>query len=190
MLSFLNATLGEHIRLELDLQPVPRVRMDPGQLDQVLVNLAINARDAMPGGGTLSVVTRDATITDPPLGLSAGRYVDLRVTDTGVGMSPEVLERAFEPFFTTKADAGRDRTRAGHRLRHGAERARPGDHRVGARRGDQRPGAASRDPGHAGRAGGRSRRCRAAGDSGCSSSRTRWTCAKASSRCSPKPATS
>jgi two-component system, cell cycle sensor histidine kinase and response regulator CckA len=106
ILSFLDAALGERIRLELDLQPVPRVRMDPSQLDQVLVNLAINARDAMPNGGTLSVVTRDVTITDPSPGLSAGRYVELRVADTGQGMSREVLDRAFEPFFTTKAAAG------------------------------------------------------------------------------------
>ncbi len=106
VVSFLDAGLGEHIRLELDLQPVPYVRMDPGQLDQVLVNLAINARDAMSGGGTLSVVTRDVDVTDPPLGLSPGRYVDLQVRDTGQGMTEEVLERAFEPFFTTKTALG------------------------------------------------------------------------------------
>lgn len=106
ILSFLDAALGDRIRLELDLQPVPRVRMDPSQLDQVLVNLAINARDAMPGGGTLSIVTRDVTITSPSPGLPAGRYVELRVADTGQGMSREVLERAFEPFYTTKASAG------------------------------------------------------------------------------------
>ena len=106
VVTFLDAGLGEHIRLELDLQPVPYVRMDPGQLDQVLVNLAINARDAMSGGGTLSVVTRDVAITDPPLGLSPGRYVDLQVRDTGQGMTREVLERAFEPFFTTKTALG------------------------------------------------------------------------------------
>ena len=106
ILSFLDAALGERIGLELDLQPVPPVRMDPSQLDQVLVNLAINARDAMPSGGTLTVLTRDVTITNPSPRLSAGRYVELRVADTGQGMSREVLERAFEPFFTTKAAAG------------------------------------------------------------------------------------
>jgi two-component system cell cycle sensor histidine kinase/response regulator CckA len=106
ILSFLDAALGERIGLELDLQPVPSVRMDPSQLDQVLVNLAINARDAMPNGGTLSVTTRDVAITESAPGLSAGRYVELRVADTGQGMSREVLERAFEPFFTTKAAAG------------------------------------------------------------------------------------
>jgi two-component system, cell cycle sensor histidine kinase and response regulator CckA len=106
ILSFLDAALGERIGLELDLQPVSSARMDPSQLDQVLVNLAINARDAMPNGGTLFVTTKDVTITEPAPGLSAGRYVELRVSDTGQGMSPEVLERAFEPFFTTKAAAG------------------------------------------------------------------------------------
>jgi two-component system, cell cycle sensor histidine kinase and response regulator CckA len=106
ILSFLDAALGERIGLELDLQPVSSARMDPSQLDQVLVNLAINARDAMPNGGTLFVTTKDVTITEPAPGLSAGRYVELRVSDTGQGMSPEALERAFEPFFTTKAAAG------------------------------------------------------------------------------------
>jgi PAS domain S-box-containing protein len=106
VLSFLDAALGEHIRLELDLRPVPLVRMDPGQIDQVLVNLAINARDAMPSGGTLSVTTDDVTMTSPAPGLPAGRYAELRVTDTGQGMSREVLERAFEPFFTTKGALG------------------------------------------------------------------------------------
>ncbi|QIK68097.1 PAS domain-containing protein [Nocardioides sp. HDW12B] len=106
VVAFLGAGLGEHIRVELDLQPVPFVRMDPGQLDQILVNLAINARDAMSGGGTLSVGARDAVITDPPLGLPPGRYVDLQVVDTGHGMTEEVLERAFEPFFTTKSAQG------------------------------------------------------------------------------------
>jgi PAS domain S-box-containing protein len=106
VLSFLDAALGEHIRLELDLRPVPRVRMDPGQIDQVLVNLAINARDAMSSGGTLTVTTDDVTITSPSPGLPAGRYAELRVTDTGQGMSREVLERAFEPFFTTKGALG------------------------------------------------------------------------------------
>ena len=106
VLPFLDAALGERIKVDLDLQPIPPVRMDPTQLDQILVNLAINARDAMPTGGTLSVATRDVTLTNPAPGLSAGRYVELRVADTGQGMSREVLERAFEPFFTTKSVGG------------------------------------------------------------------------------------
>ena len=80
--------------------------MDPSQFDQVLVNLAINARDAMPGGGALSVATRDVTLTDPAARAFRGRYVELRVADTGQGMSRAVLERAFEPFFTTKSATG------------------------------------------------------------------------------------
>lgn len=106
ILTLLPAALGDHISLNVDLEPVPRVRMDPSQLNHALVNLAINARDAMPGGGTLSVTTNPVDLSQPPLGLTAGTYVELRVTDTGQGMSREVLERAFEPFFTTKAGQG------------------------------------------------------------------------------------
>ncbi|MEV6844625.1 PAS domain S-box protein [Actinoplanes sp. NPDC051411] len=102
----LRRTLGEHIHLitTLDRQLRP-VYADAGQLEQILVNLAVNARDAMPSGGTLSIETSpadigaaDTTTTNVP----AGRYVRLRVSDTGVGMPPEVIERAFEPFYTTK----------------------------------------------------------------------------------------
>ena len=80
--------------------------VDPGQLQNALLNLAINARDAMPGGGRLTIeaaeaeLDADAAATRP--GLRAGRYVMLAVADTGTGMTPEVRERAFEPFFTTK----------------------------------------------------------------------------------------
>ncbi|WP_433791759.1 PAS domain S-box protein [Actinoplanes sp. CA-252034] len=102
-------TLGEHIQLHADLEPrLWPVLADPGQIEQVLVNLAVNARDAMPGGGTLTVHTGnqeltadEATRTRPPV--PAGMYVRLRVADTGTGIPPDVLERVFEPFFTTKA---------------------------------------------------------------------------------------
>ena len=102
-------TLGEHIRLHTDLEPLLwPVRADPGQIEQVLVNLAVNARDAMPTGGTLTVHTgnqvigaEDAVALRPPA--PPGRYVRLEVSDTGAGIPPEVLERVFEPFFTTKA---------------------------------------------------------------------------------------
>ncbi|MGZ4561647.1 MAG: ATP-binding protein, partial [Mycobacteriaceae bacterium] len=79
---------------------------DPGQVEQVLVNLAVNARDAMPGGGTLSIDTRNIAVDEdyaaarPPL--APGRYVCVRVSDSGIGMTPDVLDQAFEPFFTTK----------------------------------------------------------------------------------------
>jgi CheY-like chemotaxis protein len=81
------------------------IMADPGQIEQIILNLAINARDAMPGGGTLSIDTTATEVTgDEALvsGIPGGHYVRIRVGDTGVGMSAEVRDRAFEPFFTTK----------------------------------------------------------------------------------------
>jgi signal transduction histidine kinase/ActR/RegA family two-component response regulator len=103
----LRRTLGEHITLTTapadGLWPV---KADAGQLEQVLVNLAVNARDAMPGGGKLTIDTANITVdqayADGRPGLKPGRYARLRVSDTGTGMPPEVLARVFEPFFTTK----------------------------------------------------------------------------------------
>jgi CheY-like chemotaxis protein len=80
-------------------------RADPGQIEQVIMNLAINARDAMPRGGTLTIETQpvDTTqIASLPIGLKPGRYVSLAVRDTGVGMDQATLSHVFEPFFTTK----------------------------------------------------------------------------------------
>ncbi len=104
----LRRLIGEHIAIELSDEPdLGRVKVDPGQLEQVIVNLAVNARDAMPRGGRLtihisSVVFGDA---DPALhpGVSAGQYVRLCVADTGSGMDEATRARIFEPFFTTKA---------------------------------------------------------------------------------------
>ncbi|MGH2929169.1 MAG: ATP-binding protein, partial [Solirubrobacteraceae bacterium] len=106
----LRRTLGEHVGLETTLdRELWVVAADPGQLEQVLVNLAVNARDAMPAGGTLTVDTANVDIDEEYAagrpGLRPGRYVLMRVSDTGVGMEPSVAEHAFEPFFTTKADA-------------------------------------------------------------------------------------
>jgi PAS domain S-box-containing protein len=103
----LRRTLGEHIDLEIsggaELWPV---QADRGQLEQVLVNLAINARDAMPRGGKLSIETdnleADAVYAQGRPGLRPGRYVRLRVSDTGTGMDQATIDRVFEPFFTTK----------------------------------------------------------------------------------------
>ncbi|MFI1994077.1 PAS domain S-box protein [Actinoplanes sp. NPDC020271] len=102
----LRRSLGEHIHLitNLDRQLLP-IHADASQVEQILLNLAVNARDAMPGGGTLSIDTSNAEIADDDSTgrhLPPGRYVRLRVSDTGSGMPPEVIERAFEPFYTTK----------------------------------------------------------------------------------------
>jgi PAS domain S-box-containing protein len=103
----LRRTLGEHIVLRASLPAdLWHVLADSGQIEQVLVNLAVNARDAMPAGGMLTIDTANVEM-DPDYagerpGLKAGRYVRLRVSDTGTGMRQEVVQRAFEPFFTTK----------------------------------------------------------------------------------------
>ncbi len=94
--------LGDDIRLSVKLGRVGQVRVDPLQLEQVLLNLVINARDAMPDGGRLTLSTEEVALAPGHAGLPPGRYALLRVTDTGIGMDKETLSRAFEPFFTTK----------------------------------------------------------------------------------------
>ena len=105
---FLRSTIGEHIRVERKLQPdLWPVFDDPARMEQVLINLAVNARDAMPEGGTLFFGTENVelteadTLADP--GVEPGRFVRLVVSDTGVGMDSEVASRVFEPMFTTKS---------------------------------------------------------------------------------------
>ncbi|HXC61453.1 MAG TPA: ATP-binding protein, partial [Nitrospiria bacterium] len=103
--------IGEDIELKLILDPaIGQVKADPGQLEQVLMNLAVNARDAMPDGGKLLIQTGgaeiDAAFAREHPGSVPGKYVTLAVTDTGTGMDPETQAQIFEPFFTTK---GRDR---------------------------------------------------------------------------------
>jgi two-component system, cell cycle sensor histidine kinase and response regulator CckA len=103
----LRRTLGEHIDLQSSLaEDLCPVLIDPGQLEQILVNLAVNARDAMPDGGMLRIDTANMEVDEEyaasRLELSPGPHVRLRVSDTGAGMTPEVLERVFDPFFTTK----------------------------------------------------------------------------------------
>ncbi|MGD0593184.1 MAG: response regulator [Acidimicrobiales bacterium] len=106
MEQILRRTIGEQIELVINLAAnLPMVMADPGQIEQIVLNLAINARDAMPAGGTLSIDTVAREITGNESSVTSvppGFYVCLRVGDTGVGMSPEVRDRAFEPFFTTK----------------------------------------------------------------------------------------
>ena len=111
MAGLLRRLLGSRIRLGLELdQPGRRVRIDPTQLDQVVMNLALNARDAMPEGGSLRIATGHAMVLQPePLGqeeLPPGRYVTLEVGDSGGGIPPELLPRIFEPFFTTRREQG------------------------------------------------------------------------------------
>jgi two-component system, cell cycle sensor histidine kinase and response regulator CckA len=102
----LRRLIGEDVRLETSLANVPRVKIDPGQLEQVFMNLAVNARDAMPGGGRLTITTEIMTPPEELLTESAeslrGPCVRVSVADTGAGMPPEVKVRIFEPFFTTK----------------------------------------------------------------------------------------
>ncbi|HEX9108442.1 MAG TPA: ATP-binding protein, partial [Longimicrobiales bacterium] len=101
----LQRSVGEDIRLEIALEPaLGQVRADPGQIEQVLLNLAVNARDAMPRGGTLTIRTENvpADVAREHPEADAVPHVALRVSDTGSGMPPEVVERIFEPFFTTK----------------------------------------------------------------------------------------
>ena len=104
-------TLGEDIRIELELaSDPPAIEVDPSQLDQVLLNLAVNARDAMPEGGTLTLSTGVLEVGEADdereVDLAPGTYVRFDVVDTGVGMDEQVRERIFEPFFTTKGEVG------------------------------------------------------------------------------------
>lgn len=107
----LRRTLGEHVSLSSSFTPdLWETEADPSQFQNAIVNLAVNARDAMPQGGRLIVETRNAHLDagqlGPHLDVKPGHYVQLSISDTGAGMTPEVRERAFEPFFTTK-DKGR-----------------------------------------------------------------------------------
>ncbi len=107
MLQMLRRLIGEHIRLiwqpHVDLAPI---RMDPSQLDQILANLCVNARDAITGAGTVTIRTRHAVIGPAEIARHPeqhpGDYICLSVTDDGAGMEPEVVAQLFEPFFTTK----------------------------------------------------------------------------------------
>ena len=105
-------TLGRLIGEDVDLQffpgdPLWRVKFDPAQIEQILINLAVNARDAMPAGGKLTIETVNAHLSKAycreHVGFAPGDFVQLSVSDNGCGMAPETLSHIFEPFFTTKA---------------------------------------------------------------------------------------
>jgi len=107
MTKLLRRVLGETIQLKMNLAtPAPVIRADPGQIEQIVLNLAINARDAMPQGGTLEIETCNVDFSAAAAlstgAIAAGSYAVLRISDTGCGMSAEVQSHLFEPFFTTK----------------------------------------------------------------------------------------
>ena len=103
----LHRIIGEDVELQLKLAAgLSPVKADPSHIDQVIMNLAVNARDAMPNGGSLTIETADVQLTEEyagsPMGIAAGWYVMLAVSDTGTGMDELTKSRIFEPFFTTK----------------------------------------------------------------------------------------
>ena len=109
MSDMLSRTLGENIQIETVIAGgLWNTMVDPNQVENTVLNLAINARDAMPGGGKLTLEVANASLDDTYAAghaeVTAGQYVMLAVTDTGTGMTPEVLGRVFEPFFTTKPE--------------------------------------------------------------------------------------
>ena len=107
VMNLLDKVIGKDIEIQTALaEDLWTVRADPTQIDQVLMNLCINSRDAMPKGGRISIETRNAEFSEEDCrrtsALQPGRFAELRVSDTGSGMDAAVRERIFEPFFTTK----------------------------------------------------------------------------------------
>ncbi|SOB79916.1 PAS domain S-box-containing protein [Sphingomonas guangdongensis] len=107
MTELLSRTLGENVAIDVNLAPAPWLaRVDASQLENAIINLAVNARDAMPRGGRLWITTATCTLSQADAdarAIPSGDYVSIAVTDSGSGMSPEVAAKAFDPFFTTKS---------------------------------------------------------------------------------------
>ena len=115
-ISMLHPSMNPDLQVVLAMEDCPSIDADPSQIHQVVLNLCLNAIEAMPERGTLRIATRSLMIEDangPGTGLTNGCYVELRVTDTGVGMIEEVRQRVFEPFFTTKIPSGASGTGLG-----------------------------------------------------------------------------
>jgi signal transduction histidine kinase len=109
LIPLIASTVGRGVRVTTDLAAdLPPAMVDPSQIEAALVNLALNARDAMPQGGTLRIASGEESLRERPTqeDPETGEYVRLVVSDTGLGMVPDVLRRAFEPFFTTKGPTG------------------------------------------------------------------------------------
>lgn len=113
LVTLATSAVGRRVRLVTELEPAPwPVQVDPSQMEAAVLNLCLNARDAMPEGGTVTIRTANTVLTDAQQvpgtadSLPPGSYFSITVTDTGTGMAPDVQRRAFEPFFSTKGDAG------------------------------------------------------------------------------------
>jgi PAS domain S-box-containing protein len=137
--TLLHRAVGDSVAIRMDIVPdLWNVLVDPNQLENVLLNLVINARDAMEGGGNVTITLANVTI-DPadPLaysGIRAGEFVTIAVSDTGSGMPPDVMERAFEPFFTTKPEG--KGTGLGLSMAHGFVKQSGGHIRLASREGE------------------------------------------------------
>jgi PAS domain S-box-containing protein len=137
--ALLHRAVGDSVAIRMDIVPdLWNVLVDPNQLENVLLNLVINARDAMEGGGNVTITLANVTI-DPadPLaysGIRAGEFVTIAVSDTGSGMPPDVMERAFEPFFTTKPEG--KGTGLGLSMAHGFVKQSGGHIRLASREGE------------------------------------------------------
>ena len=132
-LVILQPSMAPDLRVVMELDHIPTVDGDPSQIHQALLNLCINAVEAMPGHGTLSLSTRPFALEPGSLAgfdLDPGAYVEIRVTDTGPGISPEVQQRMFEPFYTTKNRSGAAGTGLGLSTAYGIIRAHKGAIRV------------------------------------------------------------